>query len=105
MQEAPSLDKDIHQFLAKEEAEFVFYSAEKQAARFSQIRTAKESYLKYLGTGFQRPRNSINVLAADMPRLYSRTLEGGYCMTLCAKDQDLTLDQMTVNQLLQMMTL
>ncbi len=66
-----------------EEQSFVL---EKDAiARFFELWTAKESYLKYLGQGLTRPLADLNVLSLGDPQRYRIFLEG-YSLTLFAKE-------------------
>jgi 4'-phosphopantetheinyl transferase len=78
----------ICRLFAQDEAKYIL-EAEKQSQidRFFQVWTAKESYLKYLGTGLCKALNSFSVLnEATHPGVeFFTNLRDGYCMTLCAQ--------------------
>lgn len=70
--------------------------------RFFQIWTAKESYLKYLGTGLHRSLSSFSVLP-DPPEpdlhFHSIPLPDHY-MTLCSQEQHYTVDHLDPSALI-----
>lgn len=70
-----------------------YFSASEQAyvdgdrARFFELWTAKESYLKYLGTGLTRSVDSFCVLSGDLDvHFFRETLEDAF-LTLCTREQ------------------
>ena len=85
-------------FFGQSEQKFVFEKEAEFDRRFLQIWTAKESYLKYLGTGLQRPMNSFDVCTMTEPRFVTHWLEDA-CVTLC------TTEEKQEMQLLEMETL
>lgn len=83
-----------------EEQDFVFENAEKIPERFFRVWTAKESYLKYLGTGLQRKMDSFSVLSSPVAqKLHSRLLDG-YCLTLCTDAEQCVFEQLDAERLL-----
>lgn len=81
------------------EQAYVFSGEESQLAdRFFRIWTAKESYLKYLGTGLSRSLQSVDVISMDFPHFFTQTLED--CrLTLCTEDTTFALEQLSPEQL------
>lgn len=80
-------------YFTADEQSFVFASADGIARRFTEIWTKKESYLKYLGTGLSKSLKSFSVLSPELSRNFlSRTLEGGYCLSLYCPEQNCTFD-------------
>ena len=68
--------------------------------RFFQIWTAKESILKYWGTGLRRSLDSFSTLTAQQTlgiHLHHIPLDG-HCMTLCTTDPDYTLHHLPTLQ-------
>ena len=75
------------QFFTKEEQAYVFQCPELTEARFYQVWTGKESYLKYLGTGLKKSLESFSILSPEIsPMLRFRILPDGYCLSLCSND-------------------
>lgn len=101
IKEKQSLETVTRHFFTKDEQEFVLCGKEMRTERFYQVWTAKESYLKYLGTGLSKALDSFSVFTLETPRLHSRRLEGGYYVTLCTEDREATMETMTADQLLQ----
>lgn len=69
-----------------DEQSYLFAPEGDMIQRFFALWTAKESYVKYLGTGLRTPLNSFSVCAMDRPRFTSHLLDGGYCLTVCADE-------------------
>lgn len=72
-------------FTAGEQAYVFAAQGECRAERFFTVWTAKESWLKYLGTGIRQPLDSFDVLSEDLP-LSSWRL-GDCVLTLCAREE------------------
>lgn len=84
-----------------EEQEYVFSAGEENGERFFEIWTAKESYLKYLGTGLRRSLNSFSVVPDGTGlgvRFTGRRLGNSY-LTVCTRQEDITFTQLTPGQL------
>lgn len=73
-------------FFTQEEQRFVFEKEESYNRRFLEIWTAKESYLKYLGTGMKKSLNSFDVCTMTEPRFDTFWLEDA-CVSLCTAEQ------------------
>jgi 4'-phosphopantetheinyl transferase len=72
-------------FFTSDEQAYLFSAREEQRAkRFYEIWTKKESYLKYLGTGIDRPLNSFSVLKPLEIRFFHYDLKDA-AMTLCGE--------------------
>lgn len=88
-------------FFRFDEQAYVFSaSGEDRAKRFFRIWTMKESYLKYLGTGIDRPLNGFSVLHDRLGVTLSSDFLPDACMTLCAEDDLLNCRMLTLSQLL-----
>ena len=84
-----SAEKIVKRFFAPEEQAFVFQSEDNRRDRFLQIWTAKESYLKYLGTGIRCSLRSFSVLSEDIhPCLSASRLPDGAWITLYAQNPE-----------------
>ena len=68
-------------------------------SRFFEIWTKKESYLKYLGTGIDRPLNSFSVFDALGAGFDTRRLDDAM-LTLCAEDPVCQIIPLTTEMLL-----
>lgn len=88
-------------FFTENEQAYVFWDAETQAERFFEIWTAKESYLKYLGTGLSKALDSFDVLTMEDPACRRIPFADGYCLSLCTRDDTYSLSYLTGEQLLQ----
>lgn len=87
-------------FFTQNEQSYVFQDAEHQAERFFAVWTAKESYLKYLGTGLSKSLDSFDVLTMKDPPCRRISFAEGYCMNLCTPAEAYTLSYLTKEQLL-----
>ena len=86
-------EKMAARFFTTEEQEFIFQQPELVEERFYQVWTAKESYLKYLGTGLTKSLSSFSILSPEIaPMLKTKFLPDGYCITLCCEDADCTFE-------------
>ncbi len=87
-------------FFSPEEQAYIFSSAQEVPERFTQIWTAKESYLKYLGTGLSTPLTSFCTRTMSSPRFFSRILEDGAVLTLCTREDTWEMAFLNPEQLL-----
>ena len=86
-------EKMAARFFTTEEQEFIFQQPELAEERFYQVWTAKESYLKYLGTGLTKSLSSFSAISPEIaPMLKTKFLPDGYCITLCCEDADCTFE-------------
>ena len=86
-------EKLAARYFTAQEWEFIFEDSELAEERFYRIWTAKESYLKYLGTGLSKSLSSFSVLSPEIaPMLKTKVLPDGYCITLCSEDADFTFE-------------
>jgi len=80
--------QQICRLFAPDEADYILEAeGTRRTERFLHIWTAKESYLKYLGTGLRKALNSFSVLP-DGEHLgihFCSSFHDDYCMTLCAQ--------------------
>ena len=79
-------EKITRRFFAQAEQDYVFREKVGEGVRFFQVWTAKESYLKYLGTGLQKALNSFCVRSMKHPNFFFCQLED-YAMTLCTEEK------------------
>ena len=86
-------------FHADEQDHLFAVSGEERARRFFEIWTKKESYLKYLGTGINRPLDSFSVLAPLGVGFHCRMLEDAV-LSLCAEKTECQLVFLTQKMLL-----
>lgn len=89
-------------FTADEQDWLSHADGQRRTERFYQIWTAKESYLKYLGTGLRQSLDSFSVLPGLAPQgvnFHTIPLEG-YSLTLCAAEAPQTVEWPTLSQLL-----
>ena len=92
-------DKIARRFFTEAEQSYLFQEAAGLHDRFYQIWTAKESYLKYLGTGLQKALNSFCVRSMEYPNFFFRQLVG-CAMTLCTEEDAYQLEILQPEQLL-----
>lgn len=87
-------------FYHPDEQSYVFaVDSQERSARFFEIWTKKESYLKYLGTGIDRPLDSFSVLEPLSAEFFTQTLEDAV-WTLCAEDPECNVMPVTAQMLL-----
>ena len=86
-------------FSADEQAYLFTVRGQERALRFFRIWTKKESYLKYLGTGIDRPLDSFSVLEPLSAEFFTQTLEDAV-WTLCAEDPECNVMPVTAQMLL-----
>ena len=87
-------------FYAPEEQCYILEEPEQSRRRFFEVWTAKESYVKYLGTGLQKNLASFNVLSLEPKvRLYQRELPGGYCLCLCTAETECSFERLDLQQI------
>ena len=88
-------------YFRSDEQAYVFSAqGEDRAKRFFRVWTMKESYLKYLGTGIDRPLNSFSALGDRLGVTLSSEFLPDACMTLCARDDITNCRMLTAQQLL-----
>ncbi len=91
------MDALAERFFAPDEKDYVLRNAQ----RFYEIWTQKESYLKYIGKGLHRDLRSFSVLAPEPEiRYLYRMLDGGYSLSLCTTENAYTFELLNVQQLL-----
>lgn len=75
--------------------------ADRNAQRFYEVWTKKESYLKYIGQGLHKDLRSFSVLTPEPTVRYMyRMLEGEYSLSLCTTENAYTFELLDVQQLL-----
>lgn len=80
-----SKEQLARRFFRTDEQAYLFAAhGQDRALRFFEIWTKKESYLKFLGTGINRPLNSFSVLQPLEVEFCTRFLEDA-ALTLCAQ--------------------
>ena len=90
-------DRDIaafaRRFFTPEEQSYVFGPEADPTARFYEVWTGKESWLKYLGTGLTKPLASFSILQPE-PGIcfHHRQLPGGYSLSLCCREEAYTME-------------
>ncbi len=88
-------------YFTVDEQDFVFGQSQQGiAARFFEIWTSKESYLKYLGTGLRKSLDSFSVLQLSEPNRFSVQLDGQYYMTLWTQAEGYDMNEISVSDLL-----
>ena len=97
-----------------EEQTYIFEATneEEEAMRFSKIWTAKESYLKYLGTGLSKGMSTFSVdvhsgcvrdefCTKEDIRINSLFLKKGYCISACGQYNGMVVNMVNVEELLE----
>jgi len=78
--------KIARRFFAPGEREYIMYNVQctvyNEAARFFEVWTKKEAYLKYTGEGLSRPLSSFSVLELD-DVVFETQVREGYIISLC----------------------
>lgn len=96
-------EKLVRRCFTAGELDYVFGGGQqKTAERFFEIWTAKEAYLKYLGTGLQKPLDSFNVFSLEFPNRFSSCPEVNYSLSLWTEDGSYAQKTITVDDLLNM---
>ena len=93
-------EKLARRFFTPQEQNFIFREPQGTEERFFQIWTAKESYLKYLGTGLQKSLKSFCVRSMEHPHFFFHKLKD-CAMTLCTEESACELAFLTPEQLQQ----
>lgn len=94
-------DNLARRFFTADEQAYVFHGHQQGSAeRFFEIWTAKEGYLKYLGTGLQKALDSFSVLQLKFPNRFSFQPEDGYSLTLWTEDAAYDVIEVSVAALL-----
>lgn len=88
-------------YFAPEEQAYLLEAPGQLPRRFLEVWTAKESYLKFLGTGLKRPLSSFSVFSLE-PELHLRRWElpGESQLCLCAAEDTCRMEILEINQLL-----
>lgn len=72
-------------------------NASERTARFCRIWTAKESWLKYLGTGLTVDLRSFDTMDDNLPMRFHRAeLPGGYTLCACSPCERFFVEQLAV---------
>jgi len=88
-------------FFSPEERNYVREDSVQSRRRFFEVWTAKESYIKFLGTGLKKDLTSFSVLGLEPQiRLYHPQLDGAHCLCLCTAEDEYTFELLDVRQLL-----
>ena len=90
-------------YFTADEQDYVFEREEGRAERFFRVWTAKESYLKYKGTGLRVPLDSFSVLTMVRPSFYHWCLEEA-CLTLCTTEEEPVVERVDVESLIRIGT-
>jgi len=81
-------EKLARRYFTDAECSYIFEAEEAdRAERFFRIWTAKESYVKYLGTGLRKSLNSFDVLSMKDPVFSGGMIEDNYYMMICASEK------------------
>lgn len=93
--------KIAKRFFCEDEYEYIITNSEPDKA-FYCIWTQKEAYVKLLGTGLSTPLNSFSVLNPEL-RCYFKTFDyNDYIISVALeKDEEVTIKELSVNELLQ----
>ena len=97
----PGKEQVARRFFRSDEQAYIFAAeGETRARRLFRVWTMKESYLKYLGTGINRPLNSFSALGDRLGVTLSSEYLPDACLTLCASDDVMNCRMLTPGQLL-----
>lgn len=110
-----SYDEIPKNFFTTQEAQFIISASNKtkQAERFTQIWTLKESYTKYYGTGLFTDLKTFSVINSNnefcdhinpnhiYPQLSSRLFDDTYYLSLCYNKDISKINIISLDQLLQ----
>ena len=92
-------EKLARRYFTQAEQDYIFHREEGRDIRFFEIWTAKESYVKYLGTGLQKSLSSFDVISMESPHFHTRRL-GNCTLTLCTNGSEICITEVTLPQLL-----
>ena len=106
-------DNIADQFFTEEENTFIHKVPGEEKARFTQIWTLKESYIKYLGTGLSTRLDSFSVnslsgiiinqegrIQKDLI-LKSYLFDTDYYLSICSMEKDVIISEITLDNLIQ----
>lgn len=96
----PGKENLARRFFAADEQEFVFgQGSQGIGERFYEIWTAKEGYLKYLGTGLGKSLNSFSVLQLQSPNRFTLHPDPEYSLSLWTDAEGYDLKYLSISQL------
>ena len=89
--EGPKPNRDLPRLMGRcfcaEEQAYAAPQGQVLPDRFYQVWTAKESWLKYLGTGITGDMREWNVFAPGLPDFRRYPLPGGFWLTVCTRER------------------
>ena len=99
----PGKEKLAHRFFTCDEREYVLRQDNQGTGnRFYEIWTAKEGYLKYLGTGLRKDLRSFDIFCPENGVvIHHRILPDGSSLSLCAPEQPYSVTFISPEMLLQ----
>jgi 4'-phosphopantetheinyl transferase len=89
-------------YFTADEQDYVFgQEPQRCAERFFEIWTAKESYLKYIGTGLRKALDSFSVLQINVPNRLAFQPDIGYSLCLWSEEERVDKTVISVSELLE----